>query len=192
MRSMPGARLNRCTPSLPFQICSKPLKGKRAGPASGSPTEEAFRRLGDAIQVRHFCIRSFHIVELQSWDAVGCRTWTSSLQGSPGGFLPAATASSPISTGLHPSLLPLLMCSGHAGGLHCGAPAGALLLLPRVHERRHAVRGYLVCSLRFDGYNGAQHHCLCAFCREYMNGGMRCVAAPTARFSRAGWTGAQH
>lgn len=33
-------------------VCSKPLKGKRAGPASGSPTEEAFRRLGDAIQVR--------------------------------------------------------------------------------------------------------------------------------------------
>lgn len=33
-------------------LCSKPLKGKRAGPASGSPTEEAFRRLGDAIQVR--------------------------------------------------------------------------------------------------------------------------------------------
>jgi E1A/CREB-binding protein len=41
---------------------SKPLKGKRAGPATGSPTEEAFRRLGDAIQGMR---EDFIVVHLQ-------------------------------------------------------------------------------------------------------------------------------
>lgn len=40
----------------------------------------------------------------------------------------------------------LILLAGHARGLHCGAPAGALLLLPRIHERQHAVSCFGWCS----------------------------------------------
>lgn len=107
------------------------LKSKaRAGPASGSPTEEVLRRLGDAIQVRA-CVGGWvgWVVSV-GWARV--RGWTAavgSLPGRPGQALEG-----------HLSFIPGPL-AGHARGLHCGPLPGALLLLPRVHERRHAVSG---------------------------------------------------
>lgn len=123
---------------------SKPLKGKRVGAGSGSIADELLSRLGETIQVGHAlallstqccrwlfsnwgCLRT-DVAQLRVGDGARRPGWST--------WLPLANA---VAAALPPPPHPL-RCAGHARGLHCGAPAGALLLLPRVHERGPAVR----------------------------------------------------